>query len=70
MVLVIPDGITHYFVVLTNEKARRLFHSSDFSWWSRGESNPGPTGTPAFFSVRSLPELFLSLNLLGKLEIL
>ena len=31
MVLVIPDGITHYFVVLTNEKARRLFHRSDFS---------------------------------------
>ena len=34
VVLVILDGITHYFVVLTNEKARRLFHHSDSSWWS------------------------------------
>lgn len=51
-------------------KKLKAFHRSDSSWWSRGESNPGPTGIPAFFSVRSLPELFLSLNLLGKLEIL
>ena len=47
-----------------------LFILSPGIEWSRGESNPGPTGIPAFFSVRSLPELFLSLNLLGKLEIL
>ena len=46
MVLVIPDGITHYFVVLTNEKALANMMSA------RAYSASNTNEETSFFTVR------------------